>query len=152
MKELIEGLLFDRSWSFSVFPCGSSVLVPLSSWSVSSSTCPFNPLIHEGRHENSRLLLLVKNKAEEIKEAERARQEAITDAEWNARFVWESQLRGSPSGYGGNKARNLLCMVLVTARVFESHNHICSLALEIFSVQLAGLPDALNQDCLVLSE
>jgi hypothetical protein len=33
------------------------------------------------------LLLLVKNKAEEIKEAERARQEAITDAEWNARFV-----------------------------------------------------------------
>jgi hypothetical protein len=88
MKELIEGLLFVALLKF----------LGVSMWLVSLGFILF--LIgfffylclaaFDSRIKARNLAVAAareKQQAEEIKEAERARLEAIADAEWNARFV-----------------------------------------------------------------
>jgi hypothetical protein len=85
MKELIEGLLFVALLKFLGVPMwlisfGSILfLIGFFAYMSLQSADSRRKLAATAAHE--------KQHAEEIKEAERARQEAIADAEWNARFV-----------------------------------------------------------------
>jgi hypothetical protein len=88
MKELIEGLLFVALLNFLGVPMwlislGSTLLliVFFVDMSIQSS---------DSRRRARELAVAAareKQQAEQIREPERARQEAIADAEWNARFV-----------------------------------------------------------------
>jgi len=85
MKELIEGLLFVAllkffgvplwliSLGFTLFLIGYFAYVVLQS--------------ADSRRRARELVAREKQQAEESKKAERARQEAIADVEWNARFI-----------------------------------------------------------------
>ena len=88
MKELIEGLLFVALLKFLGVPMwlislGSALfLIGFFFYMSIQST-------DSGRMARERTVVAAREKqqAEEISEAERARQQAIADAEWNARFV-----------------------------------------------------------------
>jgi hypothetical protein len=85
MKELIEGLLFVALLKFLGVP-----MWLISLGSILFLTGFFVYMSTDSRRQARKLAVTAareKQQAEEIKEAERTRQEAIADAEWNARFV-----------------------------------------------------------------
>ena len=85
MKELIEGLLFVALLKFLGAP-----MWLVSVGSVLYLIGYFVYMSADSRRRARELAVAAvreKQRAEEIKEAERVRQEAIADAEWNARFV-----------------------------------------------------------------
>lgn len=85
MKELIEGLLFVALLKFLGVPMW---LVSLGSFLFLIGFFAYVSLQSaDSRRKLAATAAREKRQAEEIKEAERARQEAIADAEWNARFV-----------------------------------------------------------------
>jgi hypothetical protein len=88
MKELIEGLLFVALLKFLGVPMW---LISLGSVLFLIGFFAYMFLQSADSRIGARELAVAaareKQQAEEIKEAERARQEAIADAEWNARFV-----------------------------------------------------------------
>jgi hypothetical protein len=85
MKELIEGLLFVALLKFLGVPMGlisfGSILFLIVYMSVQCTA--------DSRRRARELAVAAAREKQqaERKEAERARQEAIADAEWNARFV-----------------------------------------------------------------
>jgi hypothetical protein len=88
MKELIEGLLFVALLKFLGAPLWlirlGSILF-LIVFLFYSCLAAFDSRIQARKLAAN--AARKKQQAEEIKEAERTRQEAIADAEWNARFV-----------------------------------------------------------------
>jgi hypothetical protein len=88
MKEFIEGLLLVALLKFLGVPMW---LISLGSVLFLIGFFAYMSIQSADSRKTARDLAVAaaceKQRAEEIREVERARQEAIADAEWNARFV-----------------------------------------------------------------